>query len=166
MNPYNPAPRVAFIQAGWHAEIVDQCRRGFTEEMTRRTEGRAVIDVFEVPGAFEIPLTAKRLSRPGIYDAIVGAAFVVNGGIYRHDFVASTVVSALMDVQLETDTPVLSAVLTPHNFHGTEEHREFFRSHFVVKGREAAEACLSVINLAANIASLGNPFKTASPAAG
>jgi 6,7-dimethyl-8-ribityllumazine synthase len=162
---HNPAPRFAFIQAGWHADIVEQCRKGFTEEIARATENRAAVDVFKVPGAFEIPLTAKRLSRLGVYDAIVGSAFVVNGGIYRHEFVASTVVSALMDVQLETDTPILSAVLTPHNFHETEEHREFFRRHFVVKGKEAAEACVGVIKLTANIASLASQLRTAAPAA-
>jgi 6,7-dimethyl-8-ribityllumazine synthase len=162
---HNPTPRFAFIQAGWHADIVEQCRKGFTEEIARATDNRAVVDVFKVPGAFEIPLTAKRLARLRIYDAIVGSALVVNGGIYRHEFVASTVVSALMDVQLETDTPVLSAVLTPHNFHETEEHREFFRRHFVVKGREAAEACLGVINLTASITSLAGQLRTAAPAA-
>jgi 6,7-dimethyl-8-ribityllumazine synthase len=162
---HNPAPRFAFIQAGWHADIVEQCRKGFTEEIARATENRAAVDVFKVPGAFEIPLTAKRLSRLGVYDAIVGSAFVVNGGIYRHEFVASSVVSALMDVQLETDTPILSAVLTPHNFHETEEHREFFRRHFVVKGKEAAEACVGVIKLTANIATLASQLRTAAPAA-
>jgi 6,7-dimethyl-8-ribityllumazine synthase len=143
---HNEAPRFAFIQAGWHADIVEQCRKGFTEEIARATGNRAVVDIFTVPGAFEIPLTAKRLSRLRIYDAIVGSAFVVNGGIYRHEFVASTVV-------------------TPHNFHETEEHREFFRRHFVIKGREAAEACLGVINLTANIASLAGQLRTAAPAA-
>src|SRR3546814_6566368 len=73
------------------------------------------IEVFEAPGAFEIPLLARDLARSGRYAAIVGAAFVVNGGIYRHDFVADTVVGALMQVQMESDVPVLSAVLTPHN---------------------------------------------------
>jgi 6,7-dimethyl-8-ribityllumazine synthase len=162
---HNLAPRFAFIQTRWHADIVEQCRKGFTEEIARATDNQAVVDVFKVPGAFEIPLTAKRLSRLGVYDAIVGSAFVVNGGIYRHEFVASTVVSALMDVQLETDTPILSAVLTPHNFHETDEHREFFRRHFVIKGKEAAEACVGVIKLTATIGSLASQLRTAAPAA-
>lgn len=166
MNPHNPAPRFAFIQASWHADIVDQCREGFTAEIGSRTGNRAVIDVFKVPGAFEIPLMAKRLSGLGIYDAIVASAFVVNGGIYRHEFVASTVVSALMDTQLDTGTPILSAVLTPHNFHETEEHRAFFRGHFVVKGKEVADACLRVVELAADVASLAGRIRTVSPAAG
>jgi 6,7-dimethyl-8-ribityllumazine synthase len=142
------APRVALVKARWHAEIVDQCQAGFERELARAAaagEGPALdVEIFVVPGAFEIPLVARDLARSGCYAAILGAAFVVNGGIYRHDFVADTVVGALMQVQMESDVPVLSAVLTPHNFHDSAEHRRFFHDHFLVKGEEAARACLAV----------------------
>ncbi|MGC1342506.1 MAG: 6,7-dimethyl-8-ribityllumazine synthase, partial [Candidatus Binataceae bacterium] len=85
-------------------------------------------------------MQAKLLAQSGRYAAIVAAGLVVNGGIYRHEFVASTVISALMRVQLETAVPVISAVLTPRSFHAHEEHRKFFLEHFVVKGAEAASA--------------------------
>jgi len=81
----------------------------------------------------------------GRLDAIVGVAFVVNGGIYRHDFVAQAVVDGLMRAQLATGVPILSAVLTPHNFHDSDAHRDFFLAHFTIKGREAAEACVSIL---------------------
>ncbi|MGF1630148.1 MAG: 6,7-dimethyl-8-ribityllumazine synthase [Kiloniellaceae bacterium] len=142
------ARRVALVKARWHGEIVDQCQAGFEREMARAAaagEGPAwAVDVFEAPGAFEIPLLARDLARSGRYAAVVGAAFVVNGGIYRHEFVADTVVGALMQVQMESDVPVLSAVLTPHNFHDSAEHRRFFFDHFLLKGEEAAKACLAV----------------------
>ena len=99
------------------------------------------MDVFDVPGVFEIPLQAKLLAKTGQYAAIVAAGFVVDGGIYRHEFVSATVIDALMQVQLETEVPVLSAVLTPQHFHEHETHAEFFLKHFVVKGAEVAEAC-------------------------
>ncbi|MFT7757154.1 UNVERIFIED_CONTAM: 6,7-dimethyl-8-ribityllumazine synthase, partial [Salmonella enterica subsp. enterica serovar Enteritidis] len=50
--------------------------------------------VYDVPGSFDIPLLAKKLAETGQYDAIVATGLVVDGGIYRHDFVAGTVVSA------------------------------------------------------------------------
>ncbi|MEM8744073.1 MAG: 6,7-dimethyl-8-ribityllumazine synthase [Pseudomonadota bacterium] len=137
--------RVAFVQARWHADIVDEACKAFIAELGKRTNRASHVDVFDVPGAFEIPLQARMLTRAGQYDAIVACAFVVDGGIYRHEFVAETVVSALMQVQMETNVPVLSAVLTPHHFHESAEHKRFFRNHFKVKGREAAEACLSVL---------------------
>ncbi|QOW00977.1 6,7-dimethyl-8-ribityllumazine synthase [Rhodococcus sp. D-6] len=132
--------RIAFVQATWHRTIVDQARTGFTEEITRLGVSQDTLDFFEVPGAFEIPLHAKRLAKTGRYDAIVAAGLVVDGGIYRHDFVATAVIDGLMRVQLDTDVPVFSVVLTPHNFHEHDEHVEYFTRHFVKKGAEAARA--------------------------
>ena len=98
-----------------------------------------------MPGAFEIPLQAKLLAKSRCYSAIVAAGFVVDGGIYRHEFVADAVISGLMWVQLETDVPIISAVLTPQRFHDHDEPRKFFHEHFLVKGAEAATACAKTI---------------------
>ena len=137
--------RFAFIEASWHADIVHQARDEFFEEMARGGFQADAIDVFDVPGAFEIPLHAQRLARSGRYAAVVGSALVVDGGVYRHDFVASTVVQALMDVQLQTGVPVICAVQAPHHFHEHLEHRKFLQQHFGAKGTEAAQALLSTV---------------------
>ncbi len=112
----HPGERVAFIQACWHKEIVDQSRKGFVAEMIIQGYQESDIDFFEVGGAFEIPLHAKLLAESGRYAGIVAAGLVVDGGIYRHEFVAQSVISGLMQVQLETEVPVFSVVLTPHHF--------------------------------------------------
>ena len=91
-----------------------------------------------------MPLLAKKLAQTGTYKAIAAAALVVDGGIYRHDFVAQAVVSGLMQAGLETGTPVLSVSLTPHHFQETDHHIEIYRSHFVTKGREAATTALQI----------------------
>ena len=145
--------RIAFIQACWHREIVDQARDAFLEALEELGHSRDQVDLFEVPGTLEIPLQAKQLANTGRYSAIVATAFVVDGGIYRHDFVSGTVVEALMRIQLETDVPVLSAVLTPQTFHDHAEHRAFFKEHFKVKGAEVARACVQTIENLAAIAS-------------
>ena len=139
--------RYAFIKANWHAEIVNQALEGFRSEI-----GGAEVVVYDVPGAFEIPLLARDLAATGRFDAIVGAAFVVDGGIYRHDFVASTVLEGMMRAQMDADVPVLSIVLTPHHFQETDAHREFFRSHFVHKGQEAARAARAIREVRRSIA--------------
>ncbi|HEX8596748.1 MAG TPA: 6,7-dimethyl-8-ribityllumazine synthase [Pseudomonas sp.] len=141
----HPNERIAFIQACWHKDIVDQSRKGFVAEMANHGYTEADIDFFEVGGAFEIPLHAKLLANSGRYAGIIGAALVVDGGIYRHDFVAQSVVSALMQVQLETEIPVFSVVLTPHHFHAGEEHQKFFFEHFLHKGQEAAKTCADTV---------------------
>lgn len=137
--------RIAYLSAQWHKNILDHGKRGFVEELQRLGVSEDYVDFFEVVGAFEIPLHAKLLANQGTHAAVVGAALVVDGGIYRHDFVAQTVVNALMQVQLETLVPVFSVVLTPHHFHGTAEHIEFFSQHLFVKGQEAARACVDTV---------------------
>ena len=137
--------RVAFVQSAWHREVVEECRIAFLDEIEARGIERARIDLFEVPGSFEIPLHAQILAKTRRYTAIVAAGLVVDGGIYRHEFVADTVIKALMDVQLRTEVPIFSAVLTPQQFHESAVHVDFFRKHFVIKGVEVAEACANTL---------------------
>jgi 6,7-dimethyl-8-ribityllumazine synthase len=137
--------RIAFVQSCWHREIVDVARDAFLAEVAERGVPADGVDLFEVTGAFEIPLHAKRLADSGRYRAVVAAGLVVDGGIYRHDFVAEAVIDGLMRVQLDTGVPVFSAVLTPHHFHEHAEHQGFFAEHFEVKGREVAKACTDTV---------------------
>ncbi|WP_051179313.1 6,7-dimethyl-8-ribityllumazine synthase [Nocardia concava] len=137
--------RIALVAAQWHSEIVEKAVESARKGLIDR--GYAEVDVIHVPGAFEIPLQIKRLATSGRYAAVAGVALVVDGGIYRHDFVASTVVDALMRVQLETDVPVFSAVLTPHHFHEHGEHLAYFSRHFEVKGAELANAIAATLAL-------------------
>ena len=137
--------RIAFIQASWHADIVSQSRLSFIEECERLGIAETQMDFFEVPGSLEIPLQSKLLAKSDQYAIVVAAGLIVDGGIYRHDFVASTVLDAMMQVQLETETPILSVVLTPHHFQECEAHENFFFEHFKIKGAEAAVACAKTL---------------------
>lgn len=141
MAPVLPI-QYAFIKANWHHEIVDQALAGFMELVPESN-----IDIIDVPGAFEMPLIARDLAQTGKYAAIIAAAFVVDGGIYRHEFVAQAVVNGLMQASMDSDVPVLSVSLTPHQFQETEHHINIYKNHFLVKGREAAQAALSIANL-------------------
>ena len=131
--------RFAFVKAQWHADIVDQSLLGFSEIIPSDQ-----IDVTDVPGAFELPLMAQKLAASGRYDAVICAAFVVDGGIYRHDFVAAAVVDGLMRAGLDTGVPVLSVSLTPHQYQETAHHNAIYVEHFITKGREAAQAALTI----------------------
>ena len=148
-NSSSDSKRIAFIQACWHRDIVDQLRDSFAKEFASLSD--LSVDFFELPGAYEIPLHAKTLAETGKYSGIVAAGLVVDGGIYRHDFVATAVIDGLMRAQMDTGVPVFSAVLTPHHFHAGEEHTEFFKAHFVKKGIEAAKACVETISSLDNL---------------
>ena len=137
----------AFIKASWHADVVDQALVGFCQVIPKED-----VDVFDVPGAFEMPLLARDLAKTGKYAAVVTAALVVDGGIYRHDFVAQAVVNGLMQAGLETGVPILSVSLTPHHFQESEHHAQIYLDHFVIKGNEAGKAALAITKLRASIA--------------
>jgi len=141
--------RVAFVQSCWHGDIVRIARDAFLAEAAILGLPGERVDLFEVPGAFELPLQAKLLAASSRFDAIVAAGLVVDGGIYRHEFVAAAVIDGLMRVQLDANLPVLSCVLTPIRFHDSDEHRAFFHEHFKVKGAEAARACQGAIHATA-----------------
>ena len=149
---HNPTLRIAVIHSAWHDDIVATARAAIRDEFTRHGRAEHItveIREYDVPGAFEIPLRAQQLAtlasdaRP---DAIIACGFVVDGGIYRHEFVAAAVIDGLMRVQLDTGVPVFSAVLTPQQFHEHETHQQFFRYHMKHKGREVARACLHTLD--------------------
>ena len=140
-------PQFAFIKADWHADIVDRALDGFLSEILAEQ-----VTVYDVPGAFELPVIAQKLALTGRFDVIACAALIVDGGIYRHDFVASAVVDGLMRVALDTQVPVLSVSLTPHQFQETDHHRAIFRDHFATKGKEAAQAANALVDLKAVVA--------------
>lgn len=140
------SPRIAIVHSSWHGDIVASARQAMLAEFARQGVPREHVHEFEVPGAFEIPLCAKKLAESQRFDAVIGCGFVVNGGIYRHEFVASAVIDGLMRAQLDTGMPVLSAVLTPRDFHEHETHQQFFLEHMKHKGREVASACLRTID--------------------
>ena len=139
------SPKFAFIKAQWHADIVDQALIGFQQRLAELGLD-ATVDVFDVPGAFEMPLLAQKLAATGDYDAVAAAALVVDGGLYRHDFVAQAVVSGLMDAGLKTGVlfyPYRSPHITSNPAKSITPSSRSLRE----KGREAADAAARVTDL-------------------
>ena len=150
--------RVAVIASAWHRDIVASATAAIQAEFDRSRMPKGCLQLFEVPGAFEIPLLAQRLARGGGgggggFDAIIACGLVVNGGIYRHEFVAAAVIDGLMRVQLDTDVPIFSCVLTPREFHEHDAHRQFFLEHLRTKGTEVARCCLDTLARHGEVAS-------------
>ncbi|MEO7641469.1 MAG: 6,7-dimethyl-8-ribityllumazine synthase, partial [Ramlibacter sp.] len=154
MNQPLKTSRIAVVSSSWHRDLVQRATRSLVTELVQSQIAADQIHEFEVPGAFEIPLQALRLAQSGRYDAIVACGLVVDGGIYRHDFVAAAVIDGLMRVQLDTRVPVLSVVLTPKEFHEHEVHLRFFEEHLASKGVEAAQACVRTLANQKALASL------------
>ena len=148
-----PKP-IAYVQAAWHQEISDHCKDAFLAEMAAHGYPAERVEMFSAPGSLEIPLMAKKLAKTGRYAAVCASGLVVDGGIYRHEFVAQAVLQGIVQASLETEVPVLSAVLTPHHFHEHAIHQEFFKEHMRTKGKELAEACVAIIDRLAAVEAL------------
>ena len=140
---------MAFVRSGWHSEIVDRAQDAFLAAVA----GSASLEAHEVPGALELPLHVRTLAKSGWFDGIVAAGLIVDGGIYQHEFVATAVISGLMQVQLDADVPVFSCVLTPQSFNEDPAHQDFLRQHMSGKGEEVARACLTTLRARADLTS-------------
>ena len=139
--------RLAFVHATWHFDIVQNAINSCRERLGAVGYDQAtLIDVVGDPGSLEIPFTCQELALTGRYDAIIAFGLIVNGGIYRHEFVASAVIDGLMRVQLDTKVRIFSSVLTPIHFHEHETHHKFFSEHMKEKGAEVANAYLQKLH--------------------
>jgi 6,7-dimethyl-8-ribityllumazine synthase len=143
---------IALISASWHADLLAGASGSCKEVLA----GNSVAE-FTVPGALEIPLFAQTLARSGKYDAIIAFGLIVDGGIYRHEFVADAVISGMMRVQLDTSVPVFSCVLTPQQFDESPERLAYFREHLVMKGGEVGRACLKMLSALNSISADPSP---------
>ena len=147
--PKPSSDRIAMIAAQWHGDLVsvatDSCQAELAKLGIKVDKN---VELFKVPGSLEIPLISKLLAQSGDWDAIIGFGFVVDGGIYRHEFVAQAILNGIMNVGLETGVPILSTVLTPQKFNELDpDHLNFFRQHLVKKGAEAARAAAQTIEV-------------------
>ncbi len=142
--------RIALIAARWHAELVTVATNScYSELLDLGIDAKSNVKIFNVPGSLEIPLASKLIIQTGGWDAVIAFGLVVDGGIYRHEFVAQTVLNGIMSVTLETKTPVISAVLTPQQFDENDnEQIEFFQKHLSMKGAEAARSAVQTIQAA------------------
>lgn len=137
------ANKIALISAEWHGDLVGVAETACRETLVAREH--EAIEAFKMPGSLELPLLAKKLAETGEYAAIIAFGLIVDGGIYRHEFVGASVIDGFMRVGLDTGVPVLSCVLTPQQFREEDAHKEFFRSHLEGKGVEAAESALQTM---------------------
>ncbi len=142
--------KIAFISAKWHQDLVSAMTKSCTLELSMLgIDTKKNVKQFQVPGSLEIPLTSKLILQKNNFDAVIAFGLVVDGGIYRHEFVAQTVLNGMMEVSLQTNTPILSAVLTPQRFdENNSSDIKFFKKHLTMKGAEVARSAVETIKTA------------------
>ena len=117
---------------------------GAIDELVRHGIKEDTIDVIWTPGAFEIPVIAKKVAKSGKYNAIITLGAVIKGSTGHYDFVASEVSKGIAQVSLETGVPVIFGVLTTDNL---EQAIERAGTKAGNKGSEAAKTAIEMANL-------------------
>jgi 6,7-dimethyl-8-ribityllumazine synthase len=105
--------RFAIAIGRFHEEIGDRLVKGAQRAFTERTGGEA--DVYDLAGAFEVPMAALMLANTGRYAGIACMATVIRGETDHYDYVCSESARGIMDVQLQTGVPCAFGILTCHN---------------------------------------------------
>jgi 6,7-dimethyl-8-ribityllumazine synthase len=140
--------KIVMVAAKWHSDLVSIATSSCYDRLIQLEIHKENIELIHVPGSLELPLMSKLMAGSNQWDAVIAFGLVVDGGIYRHEFVAQAVIDGLVSVGLETSTPVLSAVLSPQNFDEQDKDNiTFLRKHLAGKGVEAANSAFEIIQL-------------------
>lgn len=136
--------RIGLVATRWNDFIVGNLVSGAKDALIRHGVAEEDIGLALVPGAFEIPLVAKRLATSAKYDAIVCLGAVIRGATPHFEYVAGEVAKGIASVMLETGMPVTFGVLTTETL---EQAIERAGTKAGNKGAEAAVAALEMANL-------------------
>jgi 6,7-dimethyl-8-ribityllumazine synthase len=136
--------RVAIVAARFNEAIVAGLLAGAEAAWRRHGGAPADLNIFRVPGAFELPLAARRLATAGEHAAVVALGCVIRGDTPHFDFVAGECARGLMDAGLASDVPVVFGVLTVETIAQAEERADVARMN---KGGEAIEAAIEMARL-------------------
>ncbi|GLP96880.1 6,7-dimethyl-8-ribityllumazine synthase [Paraferrimonas sedimenticola] len=140
---------IAIVVSRFNSFIVESLLEGAKDTLVRFGEiDESQITVVRVPGAFELPLAARRVAATGKFDAIIALGAVIRGGTPHFDFVAGECNKGLAQVMLEFDTPVSFGVLTTDTIEQAVERAGTKAGN---KGGEAALGALEMINVLQNL---------------
>jgi len=134
----------AIIVSRFNDFISSKLVEGALDALKRHGMDDKKLTLVKVPGAFEIPMTAKRLVKTGKYDAVICLGAVIRGATPHFDYVAAEVSKGIAAVSLESDIPVAFGVLTTDNL---EQAIERAGSKVGNKGWDAAIAAMEMVNL-------------------
>lgn len=136
--------RFAIIVSRFNDFISSRLVEGAMDALIRHGADEKEVTLLKVPGAFEIPLVAKKVAGTGKYDAVVCLGAVIRGATPHFEYVAAEVSKGIASVALESNIPVTFGVLTTDNL---EQAIERAGSKAGNKGYEAAVAAMEMANL-------------------
>lgn len=136
--------RVAIAAARFNADIVERMVEGAVSAWERHGGSAADLTLVRAPGAFELPLVARKLAQSGRFDAVIAMGCVIRGDTAHFDFVAGEAARGIADAARDTGLPVIFGVLTTENVEQALERADPARMD---KGGEALEAALEMVQV-------------------
>ena len=140
--------KLAIVVGRFNSTIVDGLESGAIDTLRRHGVPEANITVVKVPGAYELPLAAKRIASRGGIDAIIALGAVIRGGTPHFDYVAGECSSGLARVMLEENLPVAFGVLTTDTIEQAVERSGTKAGN---KGADSAMTALEMVSLLRNL---------------
>ncbi|MEJ2690573.1 MAG: 6,7-dimethyl-8-ribityllumazine synthase [Deltaproteobacteria bacterium] len=136
--------KFAVVISRFNVFIAERLLEGAIDTLVRSGVESAAIDVARVPGAYEIPLVARKMAQSNKYDAVICLGVIIRGATPHFDFVANEAAKGIAMVGMETGLPVLFGVLTTDSI---EQAIERAGSKAGNKGAECASAAIEMVNL-------------------
>jgi 6,7-dimethyl-8-ribityllumazine synthase len=143
-EPSGVGRRIAVVVARFHEQVTAKLLEGALESLRAQGVDDEAIDVAWVPGAFEIPLVAKRMATTGVYDAVICLGAVIRGETAHFDLVAGEAARGVADVARETGIPVIFEVLATETLAQAEARAGGDHGN---KGWDAGRAALEMADL-------------------
>ena len=140
--------KIAIVAGRFNEFIVGKLVSGAVDAIVRHGGNEEDIDIAYVPGAFELPLAAKKLAKTGKYDAIVALGTVIRGATTHYDYVCSEAAKGIGKISLDEEIPVMFGVVTTENI---EQAIERAGTKAGNKGFDAAVSAIEMANLLQNI---------------
>ena len=141
---FTHAPRLALVVSRFNTDVTGGLREGARSWLAEHDIVHRDEDLFDSPGAFELPLIAQALARSGRYDGVICLGCVIKGDTAHFEFISLGAATGLMQASLATGVPIAFGVLTTYT-----EEQAIVRSRGDAhnKGREAAAACVETISV-------------------
>jgi len=140
--------KIGIVAARFNEFIVSKLVSGAVDGLSRHGVENDDIEIAWVPGAFEIPLIAKKMAKSGKYDAVICLGAVIRGATSHYDYVCNEVSKGIASVSLESEVPVMFGVVTTENI---EQAIERAGTKAGNKGYDCALGAIEMINLIKNI---------------
>jgi 6,7-dimethyl-8-ribityllumazine synthase len=136
--------RFAIVASRWNDGIVSRLIDGARNALSSHQGDEDAVEIFRVPGAFEIPLCAQKAAESRKFDAVICLGVIIRGGTPHFDFIAAAAARGINEAGLKTGVPLLFGVITADNIEQANERSKNDENN---KGHEAAIAAVEVVNL-------------------